>query len=178
MNLGVSKEVSLRTTWPWTKFLNSFPTRSPPRTTTLYSLSARSLPSTTNNNTTCLIPYIHLSNIPEHSFHFYLCSITWWLHHSAECSKLFHSVTIESFGTNIAWRQTLEDSRNLIFVDVHHEKQACEGNILLNECELILETFQNNKAPGNDGIPVEFLLEVLALNQWTFHKMCKQLFWD
>ena len=37
-------------------------------------------------------------------------------------------------------------------------KQACEGKILLNECELILETFQNNKAPGNDGIPVEFIL--------------------
>ena len=36
------------------------------------------------------------------------------------------------------------------------ENQSCEGNILLNECELILETFQNNKAPGNDGIPVEF----------------------
>ena len=34
------------------------------------------------------------------------------------------------------------------------EKWSCEGNILLNECELILETFQNNKAPGNDGIPV------------------------
>ena len=36
------------------------------------------------------------------------------------------------------------------------EKLSCEGKILLNECKLILETFQNNKAPGNDGIPVEF----------------------
>lgn len=25
----------------------------------------------------------------------------------------------------------------------------------MNQCELILETFENNKAPGNDGIPVE-----------------------
>jgi len=36
------------------------------------------------------------------------------------------------------------------------EKLSCEGKILLKECKLILETFQNNKAPGNDGIPVEF----------------------
>ena len=36
------------------------------------------------------------------------------------------------------------------------EKQSWEGKILLNECELIFETFQNNKAPGNDGIPVKF----------------------
>ena len=32
----------------------------------------------------------------------------------------------------------------------------CEGKILHKECELVLETFQNNKVPGNDGIPVEF----------------------
>ena len=36
------------------------------------------------------------------------------------------------------------------------QKQACEGNIILEECELIIETFSYNKAPGNDGIPIEF----------------------
>ena len=36
------------------------------------------------------------------------------------------------------------------------QKHMCEGRILQKECELMLETFQNNKAPGNDGIPVEF----------------------
>ena len=36
------------------------------------------------------------------------------------------------------------------------QKQACEGKFLLEECEFILETFSNNKAPGNDGIPIEF----------------------
>lgn len=34
------------------------------------------------------------------------------------------------------------------------QKQACEGKIFLEECELILETFSNKKAPGNDGIPI------------------------
>ena len=38
----------------------------------------------------------------------------------------------------------------------------------------ILETFQNNKAPGNDGIPVEFY------KYWplTFRKMYKRMFRD
>ena len=36
------------------------------------------------------------------------------------------------------------------------EKQSCEDKILFNESELILEAFQNNKAPGDEGIPVEF----------------------
>ena len=36
------------------------------------------------------------------------------------------------------------------------QKHMCEGRIFQKECELMLETFQNNKAPGNDGIPVEF----------------------
>ena len=36
------------------------------------------------------------------------------------------------------------------------QKISCEGKITLEECTLILETFQNNKTPGNDGIPIEF----------------------
>ena len=36
------------------------------------------------------------------------------------------------------------------------EKLSCEGSITLEECTLTLESFQNNKTPGNDGIPIEF----------------------
>ena len=36
------------------------------------------------------------------------------------------------------------------------QKLSCEGKITSEECALILENFQNNKSPGNDGIPVEF----------------------
>lgn len=33
---------------------------------------------------------------------------------------------------------------------------SCEGKITSEECALLLECFQNNKTPGNDGIPIEF----------------------
>ena len=36
------------------------------------------------------------------------------------------------------------------------QKQSCEGGITAEECSEILETFQNDKSPGNDGIPIEF----------------------
>ena len=36
------------------------------------------------------------------------------------------------------------------------QKQSCEGGITAEECSEILESFQNNKSPGNDGIPIEF----------------------
>ena len=32
---------------------------------------------------------------------------------------------------------------------------SCEGKISLEECAKVLESFQNNKAAGNDGMPVE-----------------------
>ena len=35
-------------------------------------------------------------------------------------------------------------------------KQSCEGRITAEECKTSLESFQNNKSPGNDGIPIEF----------------------
>ena len=36
------------------------------------------------------------------------------------------------------------------------QKLSCEGKITPEECATVLENFQNNKSPGNDGIPVEF----------------------
>ena len=39
----------------------------------------------------------------------------------------------------------------------------CEGKILHKEYELMLETSQNNKMPGNDGIPVEFYKKMWTL---------------
>ena len=35
------------------------------------------------------------------------------------------------------------------------QKLSCEGQITIQECKRILETFQNIKSPGNDGIPIE-----------------------
>ena len=56
------------------------------------------------------------------------------------------------------------------------EKRSCKGKILLNECELILETFQNNKAPGNDGIPVEFYKKLWPLIGEPFIKCVNECF--
>ena len=41
----------------------------------------------------------------------------------------------------------------------------CEGKILRKECELMFETLQNNKVPGNDGIPVEFYKRFCLVNR-------------
>ena len=48
------------------------------------------------------------------------------------------------------------------------EKQSCEGKLL--------ETFQNNKAPGNDGIPVEFYKKLRPLISEPFIKCVNECF--
>ena len=35
------------------------------------------------------------------------------------------------------------------------EKNSCEGLISPEECSELLDSFQSNKSPGNDGIPAE-----------------------
>ena len=56
------------------------------------------------------------------------------------------------------------------------QKQACEGKILLEECELILESFSNNKAPGNGGIPIEFYKKLWPLISEPFVKCVNACF--
>ena len=36
------------------------------------------------------------------------------------------------------------------------QKNSCEGLISQEECSELLDSFQNNKSPGNDGIPAGF----------------------
>ena len=55
------------------------------------------------------------------------------------------SLKIESFVKDLNIPKLLEE-----------EMLSCEGSITLEECTLTLESFQNNKTPGNDGIPIEF----------------------
>ena len=56
------------------------------------------------------------------------------------------------------------------------QKQACEGKILLEECELIFEMFSSNKAPGNDGIPIEFYRKLWPLISEPFTKCVNECF--
>ena len=60
-------------------------------------------------------------------------------------SKATDTDSITSFLNNLNVPQLSEE-----------QKQSCEGQITIDECKSILETFQINKSPGNDGIPIEF----------------------
>ena len=56
------------------------------------------------------------------------------------------------------------------------QKHMCEGKILQKECERMLETFQNNKVPGNDGIPVEFYKRFWTLLSEPFVNCANECF--
>ena len=43
------------------------------------------------------------------------------------------------------------------------DKNSCEGKISVSECHKLLDSFQNNKTPGNDGIPIEFYKKFWSL---------------
>ena len=60
--------------------------------------------------------------------------------------------TAESFLSNLDIPRLTEE-----------QKLSCEGKITPEECAAVLENFQNNKSPGNDGIPVEFYKKILVI---------------
>ena len=35
-------------------------------------------------------------------------------------------------------------------------RNLCEGEIKMQECENVLQSFAIGKTPGNDGLPIEF----------------------
>ena len=43
------------------------------------------------------------------------------------------------------------------------DKNYCEGKISVSECHKLLDSFQNNKTPGNDGMPIEFYKKFWSL---------------
>ena len=56
------------------------------------------------------------------------------------------------------------------------QRLSCEGKITLNECAKALETFQLNKAPGNDGIPIEFYKTFWSLISEPFIRCANECF--
>ena len=73
-------------------------------------------------------------------------------------AKLFYMNLYQS-GAKDADRDSMIDNflNNLEIPKLlDNEKQSCEGNISLEECEIILNSFKENKSPGSDGIPIEF----------------------
>lgn len=56
------------------------------------------------------------------------------------------------------------------------QKLPCEGKITPEECAAEIENFQNNKSPGNDGIPVEFYKKFWSLLSESFTKCVNECF--
>jgi len=48
------------------------------------------------------------------------------------------------------------------------EKKSCEGLISSEECSGLLDSFQSNKTPGNNGIPAEFYRKFWPLISESF----------
>ena len=56
------------------------------------------------------------------------------------------------------------------------QKDLCEGKIYREECKSILDSFQNNKTPGNDGIPIEFYKRCWPLIEEPFISCINECF--
>ena len=56
------------------------------------------------------------------------------------------------------------------------QKLSCEGKITPEECAAVLENFQNNKSPGNDGIPLEFSKKFWSLLSESFTECVNKCF--
>ena len=56
------------------------------------------------------------------------------------------------------------------------QKISCEGEITPDESFRLLDTFQNNKNPGDDGIPIEFYKKFWPLVKDCFIRCANECF--
>ena len=56
------------------------------------------------------------------------------------------------------------------------QKITCEGKITSEECFRLLDSFNNNKTPGNDGIPIEFYRKFWPLISDSFIRCVNECF--
>ena len=49
------------------------------------------------------------------------------------------------------------------------EHDSLEGPLRFDECQKVLETFQNDNSPGEDGFTVEFSFDLLGNNLILHH---------
>ena len=76
-----------------------------------------------------------------------------------EILKVIQEFYEDLYSSEIATTQEQFDlpTSNLIFPKLWNEnKEEMEGPLTLDECKNVLETFQENKSPGEDGFTVEF----------------------
>ena len=74
--------------------------------------------------------------------------------------------------------QTIESFLLTLNIPVLTEEQklSCEGAISPEECASILDSIQNNKTSGNDGIPIEFYRKFWPIIGESFTKCANECF--
>ena len=80
-------------------------------------------------------------------------------------NKCLNNNAIETFLMNLNIPKLTDEQRDL-----------CEGKIYWEECKSILDSFQNNKTPGNDGIPIEFYKRCWPLIEEPFISCINECF--
>ena len=76
--------------------------------------------------------------------------------------------------TNQEAVKTFLGNLNIPMLSSEEQKQLCEVEISLEELKAVLDCFQNNKSPGNDGIPIEFYKVCWDLISDSFRKCVKE----
>ena len=84
--------------------------------------------------------------------------------------KLFYQDLYTSKDINVDSTQTAKSFLSNLDIPrlTEEQKLSCEGKITPEECAAVLENFQNNKSPGNDGIAVEFYKKFWSLLSESF----------
>ena len=79
---------------------------------------------------------------------------------------------------NLGNEQATEISFNSLNIPclTDEQKLSCEGSITEEECVKALQSFQGNKAPCNDGLPIEFYSKFWAIISKPFINCVKQIF--
>ena len=72
---------------------------------------------------------------------------------------------ISSFSNDLNMPQLSEEQKN-----------SCERLISLEECSKLLDSFQSNKSPGNDGMPAEFYRKFWPLVREDFIRYANECF--
>ena len=92
--------------------------------------------------------------------------------------KLFYQDPCTSKNIKVDSTQTAKSFLSNLDIPrlTEEQKLSCEGKITPEECAAVLENFQNNKSPGNDGIPVEFYKKFWSLLSESFMKCVNECF--
>lgn len=93
----------------------------------------------------------------------------------AEQKRFYQELYESRNNNNTEGMKTIEACITLSYphpppVLTEEQKWSCEGAISPEECTSALDSFQNNKAPGNDGIPIEFYRKFWPIIGESFSK--------